>query len=449
MNKIHKIPPYSNREQVKTTHQLDEEEINLLDLIWVIAKNSKMIVLLTGAAVVLSGIISLLLPNIYCAKTEILLSQQDQGGKLTSMAQIEGLAGFAGDMLAGESTIDLYIEILRSEALKDIIIDRFHLMDVYDKESRFDTYKTFDDNLSTVNEAGVLSISIEDRDPKRSTDITNALVEELEKVTVKLNIVGAERNKKFFEKRLVKSKVDLAKAEDKLKAYQAKNKALDVTEQTKATIEGVARLKAELTVKEVQLASLRAYMTDENDEIKTIKASIKNLKERIDSMEGSGSGSSILTVGAVPALGQEYLRLTRDLKIQESIFELLTNQYEMAKLYEAKDFPGIYILQKARIPDKKVRPKRFLIVIVATLCAFLLSITFAFLREYQERMPKKDKRQWREIKKDLRLSLKALLIFILIASFLILALMFFRNFQHKGHGKNKISYEIISPENNQ
>jgi uncharacterized protein involved in exopolysaccharide biosynthesis len=448
MNKIHKIPSYSNREQVKATHQLDEEEINLLDLIWIIAKNSKMIVLLTGAAVVLSGITSLLLPNIYCAKTEILLSQQDQGGKLTSMAQMEGLAGFAGDMLAGESTIDLYVEILRSEALKDIIIDRFHLMDVYDKESRLDTYKTFDDNLSTVNEAGVLSISVEDRDPKRSTDITNALVEELEKVTVKLNIVGAERNKKFFEKRLVKSKVDLAKAEDKLKAYQAKNKALDVTEQTKATIEGVARLKAELTVKEVQLASLRAYMTDENDEIKTIKASIINLKERIDSMEGSGSGSSILTVGAVPALGQEYLRLTRDLKIQESIFELLTNQYEMAKLYEAKDFPGIYILQQARIPDKKVKPKRLLIVIIYTLFAFLLSITFAFLREHQERMSKKEKMQWREIKKDLRLSLKTLLIFILIASILILSLIFIKNFQDKDQGEKKISYEIISSEDN-
>ena len=301
MNKIHKIPSYSNDEQIKTIHQLKEEEINLLDLIWVIARNSRIIVLLTGTAAVLSIIISLLLPDIYSAKTEVLLSQQDQGSKLASIAQMGELGGFAGDILAGNTTVDMYLEILKSEALKDVIIDRFELMDVYNEESRLDTYKTLDNNVHTENEAGMLSISVEDKDPKRATDITNALVEELEKLTVKLNVVGAERNKKFFEERLIKSKADLAKAEDKLKAYQAKNKALNVTEQTKATIEGVARLKAELTVKEVQLASLRAYMTDENDEIKTIKASIKNLKERIDSMEGSGSGSSIPAVGAVPA----------------------------------------------------------------------------------------------------------------------------------------------------
>ena len=448
MNKIHKIPSYSNDEQIKTIHQLEEEEINLLDLIWVIARNSRIIVLLTGTAAVLSIIISLLLPDIYSAKTEVLLSQQDQGSKLASIAQMGELDGFAGDILAGNTTVDMYLEILKSEALKDVIIDRFELMDVYNEESRLDTYKTLDNNVHTENEAGMLSISVEDKDPKRATDITNALVEELEKLTVKLNVVGAERNKKFFEERLIKSKADLAKAEDKLKAYQAKNKALNVTEQTKATIEGVARLKAELTVKEVQLASLRAYMTDENDEIKTIKASIKNLKERIDSMEGSGSGSSIPAVGAVPALGQEYLRLTRDLKIQESIFELLTNQYEMAKLYEAKDFPGIYILQQARIPDKEVKPKRFLIVIIVTLCVFLLSITFAFLREHHEGMPKKDKLQWREIKKNLRLSLNTLLLFLLIVSLLVVSLIFINYFQNKDHGENKSSYKIISSKNN-
>jgi capsular polysaccharide biosynthesis protein len=120
----------------------------------------------------------------------------------------------------------------------------------------------------------------------------------------------------------------------------------------------------------------------------------------------------------------------------------------MAKLYEAKDFPGIYILQQARIPDKKVKPKRLLIVIIYTLFAFLLSITFAFLREHQERMSKKEKMQWREIKKDLRLSLKTLLIFILIASILILSLIFIKNFQDKDQGEKKISYEIISSEDN-
>lgn len=455
MNKIHKIPSYPNDEQIKAARQLkaayqrDEEEINLLDLMGVIAKNSRMIVLLIAAAAVLSGIISLCLPNIYCATTEVLVSQQDQNGTLALMQQMGALAGFTGGILGSETTVDLYIEILRSEALKDIIIDRFDLMDVYDEESRLDTYKTFDDNLSTVNEAGVLSISVEDRDPKRSTDMANALAHELEKLTVKFNIVSAERNKKFFEKRLIKSKVDLTNAEDKLKTYQSKHKAFNVNEQTKATIESVARLKAELTVKEVQLASLRAYMTDENDEIKTIKASIENLKERIDSMEGSGSGSSIPTVGAVPALGQEYLRLTRDLEIQESIFELLTKQYEIAKMYEAKDFPAIYILQQARLPDKKVKPKHFLIVIVAALCAFLLGITFAFLREHQERMPKKDKMRWMEIKKDLRSSFNTLLIFILIASFLVLSFIFFKKFQHNGNEKTKISQKIISTKNNQ
>ncbi|MHC1698696.1 MAG: GumC family protein [Geobacteraceae bacterium] len=390
----------STGDQMKSSLPHDDKTINLLDYLQIIARRSGIIFGITLVAFVVSIIISLLFPSIYSSTARILPPQQDQGLKAAMLSQMGGLASLAGDMLGGGTSGDLYIGMLKTEVVKDVIIDRFNLMAEYKQKYRLDTYKVLDKTttISLGKKEGIISITVEDKDPKRAADMANAFVEELEKLTVRLNISGAGRNRKFLEERLLKAKVDLARAEDSLKVYQLKNKALDVPEQAKATIEGIAQLKAELAVKEVQLAAFRAYITDENDEIKTTKASIENLKEQIARMEGSSRGSSIPTVGSVPALGQEYLRLMRELKIQETIFEMLTKQYEMAKLTEAKDVPGIQVLQKAMVPDKKIKPKRSVIVLLATFSAFFMSILLAFVLEYQEKMSEDDRMRWQNIR---------------------------------------------------
>jgi tyrosine-protein kinase Etk/Wzc len=394
------MQPQHTNEQMSSQQPHDDDTINLLDYLEVIAKRWKMIAIATMSAFVISIVVSLLLPKIYSSTAMILPPQQDQG-MMGMMGQMLGgdLSSLAGSMLGKSTPADQYASILQSDRIKAAIIDRFKLMKEYDVDYRLDMYKKMDKivDISAGKKDGIISITVEDKDPKKAADIANAYVDELEKVTVKMSSSGAGRNKVFLENRLARAKVDLAKAEDALKAYQTKNKALDITEQAKATIEGVAQLKAQLAIQEAQLASLRAYLTDDNDEIKTAKAAIANIITQIASLEGNGRGSSIPSVGSVPALGEQYLRLMREFTIQETLVELLTKQYEMAKLSEANDVANIQVIQRAEVPDKKAKPKRSLIVLVSTFAAGFMAVLFAFICEFASRMPMEDRQRLNQI----------------------------------------------------
>lgn len=374
--------------------------INLLDYVEVIAKRWRMIAKVTLGAFVLSIAIAMMLPKIYSSTALILPPQQDSGMMGLMSAMSGGMAGLAGDLLGKGTTADLYVGILNSRAVKDALIDRFKLMEVYEQKYRLDTYKALEKKaaISAGKKDGIISITVEDKDPKLAADLANAYADELGKLTIKLNITGAGKNRGYLEDRLVKAKADLTKAEEALKTFQSANKAFDVPEQAKASIHGVAQLKAQLAVQEVQLAGMRSRFTDTTQEVIDAKAAISKLKAQMVQFEGSGRGSSIPSVGSVPELGQEYVRLMREFKVQEAIFELLTKQYEMARMSEAKDVDGVQIIQKATVPDKKSKPKRSLIVLAITFAAGFGALLCAFIREAGERMPEEDRERWGRIK---------------------------------------------------
>jgi uncharacterized protein involved in exopolysaccharide biosynthesis len=170
-----------------------------------------------------------------------------------------------------------------------------------------------------------------------------------------------------------------------------------VGDQAKASIEGVALLRGQLAAQEVQLTSYRSYLTDSSSEVIALKASIAGIRRQIAELEGKGKASAIPSLGTVPSLGEEYLRLMRNFKIQETLVELLTKQYEMTRLKESNDVSGVQVIQQARVPDKKTKPKRSLIVLGSTCAALFFAIFYSFVLEYIERMPYEDKRRWREI----------------------------------------------------
>lgn len=379
------------------------DTINLLDYLEVVAKNWRMIVRTTIIAAVLSVAYSLCLSNIYTATSRILPPQQDSSGLMGMLmgGAGGGMGGMAADLLGKGTPADMYVGILSSEAISDTIIDRFKLMDVYEQKYRVETYKLLDKkvDIAAGKKDGIISIVVEDKDPKLATAIANAYVEELGKLLAKLNITGAGQNRAYLEERLTKAKVDLVKAEDALKVFQSKNKAIDITNQAKASIEGVAMLNAQLAVQEAQLSALLSQFTNSTQEVQNIKATIRNLKGQIARLEGTQRGSSIPTVGSVPDLGQEYIRLTREFKIQESLVELLTKQNELAKLSEAKDTTGIQVIQSAREPDKKTKPKRSMIVLATTFVTGFGAVLYAFIREAGERMPPEDRERWDRIRR--------------------------------------------------
>lgn len=374
---------------------------SLLDYLLVIAKYKKMIFLTTSSASLLTALIMLTIPNIYTAKAMIIPSDDDKGAMGALMAQMGGLAGLAGGAVGSKSTSELYITMLKSETVKDPLIDRFKLLEVYKAKLRADVYSVLDKKVlvSLGKKDGVITISVEDKDPKRAADMANAYVYELGKLASGLNMTGAGNNRLFLEKRITKARTDLSRAEEALKEFQSKNKAISVTDQAKATIEGIVQLRAQLAIQEVQLGTLQRQFTETSQEVKTTKAMVANLRTQIGQLEGKGSGgsSSIPNVGNMPQLGQDYLRLMRDFKIQEAVVEMLTKQYEVSQLNEVKDITPFQVLQKAKPPEKKTKPTRRKKVQAAMLLSFIGSCILALILENIQQMPATKKARWKSL----------------------------------------------------
>lgn len=348
---------------------------SLFDYLALLVKRWRLIAGITLAVTVISIIVVLLIPCIYTAKAMILPREDDKGIMGAMMAQLGGLggvAGIAGGGLGGATKAGLYVTMLKSETVKDPIIDSFKLKDLYEAKYRADVYTALDKNviITAGKKDGVITIAVDDKNPKRAADLANAYVDELGKLAARLTMTSAGKDRGYLEERLAAARADLAKAEDVLKAFQSRNKAVSVTDQAKATIEGVAQLRAQLAAQEVQLATFRRQFTEQSQEVKTAKSTVANLQTQIVKLEGNGGGSSsIPSVGSMPQLGQEYLRLMREFKIQETLVELLTKQYEVAKLSEVKDVSPFQVLQKAKVPERRSKPVRSKVVAIAFLAA--------------------------------------------------------------------------------
>lgn len=357
-------------------HCFSHQYPTLIDYLQVIVKRRRMIFTVTLAAVSISLAFSFILPNIYVAKTMIVPVQEDKSLMPALMGQLGGLAGLAGGSLGGPTQADLYVTLLKSDSVKDALIDKFKLMDVYKKKFHSDASKELAENsvIDAGKKDGVITITVEDTNPRRAADLANAYIEELGKIALLLSVSEAGKSRMFFEDRLTRAKADLSLSEEALRQFQAKNKAIDLSGQVKASIEGIAKLKAELATQEVKLANLTRQFTDTSQEVKSATATVTSLKAQIMKLEGGEDVGSIPTFSSMPYIGREYIRLMREVKVQESLVELLTKQYEIARLTESKDIPSFQIIDKARIPDKKTKPRRLLIVLSVTIYAIVMSI---------------------------------------------------------------------------
>lgn len=375
--------------------KMPEEEISLFDFLQVFIKHWKMFVKFPIIVAIITAIVSLMIPNQYTATT-LILPGDDKGGLMSAMmSQLGGMAGLAGGALGGATKADLYVTMLKSETVKDPLIESNKLMQVFDIEKRSTAYKMLDGMSQIIagKKDGVISISVTTKDPKLSATLANGYVQELGNMTASLEMTGASKNKYFLEKQLAGARTDLTKAENDLKTFQSKNKAISVPDQAKATIESVAQLRGQLAIQEVQLGALQRQFTDKSQEVKSAKATVTQLKSQITSLEGKGVGA-IPSVGAVPALGQEYIRLMREFKIQEAIVEMLTKQYELSKVNSQKDVSPFQVIQVAKVPELKSKPKRSVIVLLSGVVSEILMVLLAFIMEAFNKMSVEDRERF-------------------------------------------------------
>ncbi|PKN65140.1 MAG: lipopolysaccharide biosynthesis protein [Deltaproteobacteria bacterium HGW-Deltaproteobacteria-15] len=399
----------------------EEEEIKLTDLLLVLLRRKMMIVLLVVLAIVVSVILSLQIPNKYTATARILPPRDSTSSGISGiLSQAGTIGGLASQFIGGgKSTSDIYVGIMQSRTVADTLIKKFDLQKHYGQTFRADVYLTLTSRtkFEVSPTAQIVSVSVEDVDRERAAQMANTYIEALDQINRTVNTNEGQRKRVFLEKRLQSVKEDLARAETTLKEFQEKYKVVAIEEQAKATIGGAAAIIGQIIAAQTELEVLKQFGTERQNEAVMLSSKVEELQRHLSRMESGNPGKDVLQDSKMgnqgipgfyipfddlPNLGLQLVRLMREAKVQEEVFKLLTSQFEVAKIEEAKDVNTIQVLDRAVPPDKKSGPKRGIIVIASTVAGFFVAVFIAFFLEYLQRVRTNEPDLYRQVAKHLR-----------------------------------------------
>lgn len=363
------------------------DEIHLLDLAIVLARHKKLVAGLPVATGLIALVVSLMMTPIFTGTVKILPPQQNSGGLAAAMLnQLGGLSGVAGSMAGLKSPNDLYVGILESRTIADSLINRFKLRERYEVDTMDEARNALDKivDIGTGKKDGIISISVDDQDPKFAAELANAYVDELEKLTQSMAISEASQRRLFFERQLKQTKDQLADAEVALRKMQEKTGMIQPDGQVQAIIGKIAELKGMIAAKEVQIKAMRTFAAAQNPDLMRIQEELNALRVQLAQLERNRpnkEGDFMVPAGNLPEAGVEYVRRMRDVKYYETLFEMLAKQYELAKVDEAKDSSSLQVLDKAVPAERKTKPKRTVIMLLGIFAGGMLGICLAFMRD--------------------------------------------------------------------
>jgi len=351
----------------------EDDEISLLDLLQTIVDNLRLLVLGPLAVGLAALGISFLIPPTYTAKTQFLPPQQQQSSAASLLSSLGSLGGLSGAAAGIKNPADQYISYLKSVTLQDALIERFKLQERYDQKYKADTRKALTDNVKAVSgKDGLITLEVDDKDPKFAADLANAHVEELSKLLGKLAVTEAQQRRLFFEKQLQRSKDNMIAAERELRSTGVSDAVLKSS--PASAVSAVASLKAQITAQEVKLGSMRSYLAETAPEFRQAMAELANLRNQLAKQEKDEPVQD-------KSAGNDYISKYREFKYQETLFELFAKQYEVARVDEAREGAVIQVLDAAQPPERKAKPKKALIAIIATLATGFALLLFVFVRQ--------------------------------------------------------------------
>lgn len=390
-----------------------ERQAERMRLLW---DHRQLLLKSAGVGLILFTLVAFLIPNSYTSIAQLMPPDGQSSSALAMMSALvgksgAGFAGLTGDLLGLKSSGAVFIGVLRSETSQDRIIQQFDLKKLYRTRLIADARKKLDQNttISEDRKSGIITISVTDRSPQRAAAMANAYVDELNTLVAELSTSAAHRERVFLEERLKVAKVDLDDASNQLAQFSSKNNTLDMQTEGKAVLEAASTLAGELIAAESQLQGLRQIYTDNNPRVRALNGRVQELQKQMEKFGGTQqnpSGNPIQPLNAassqtddpslrtdspfptmrnLPLLGAKYADFYRRAKIQETVFELLTEQYELAKVQEAKETPSVKVLDPARVPERKSFPPRLLVMLFGTLFAFaVVSIWVVYSKGWSE-----------------------------------------------------------------
>jgi uncharacterized protein involved in exopolysaccharide biosynthesis len=388
---------------------VDKDSMFIFEFFAVILRWRRLLIVNTLLAALMVLVIMLIFfPNWFTATTSIMPPEKDTGsfafggGMFTSgLGALLGGSGLALPGLASPS--DLYASILRSRAVALAVIEKHNLKEVFNVDLEIKALQELYGRTNiSVHADGIISLSYEDVDPQRAADIASSFIEELNRVNTENLVSKARATREFIERRLEESLEDLKAAEENYEAFQKEHKAFSLEEQVKASINTIATLKGELVLAEIELGVMKKSLSPDNNRYQNQLFKIEQIRKQIKELqsgENAAGDSSMfgVSIAKAPELGLEFVRLTRELKIQETIFELLKQQYEHAKIQEMRDTPTVQILDEARVPELKSRPKRVFTAALGGVLSFGLTLFFVLAYEFTQREKEKGSELYRRI----------------------------------------------------
>ena len=362
---------------------------------------------LAGAVVIAavgSLIVALLIPSRYSATTALMPPDSQSGSGMLAALLSKGGPGLGllgSDLLGLKSSSAVFQSVLRSRTVEDRIVNRFDLRQVYGEKLFQATRKRLEEETEITEDrkSGIITITVNDRDPKRAAAIANAYVEELGRLVAELDTSSAHRERVFLEERLKSVKQELDTAARDFSEFSSKNMAIDIKEQGKAMVEAAATLQGELIAAQSEEESLRQVYTDSNVRIRSLQARVAELKQQLEKLGGKGETSVsdstspnddlYPSIKKLPLLGVTYADLYGRVKVEETVYELLTQQYELAKVQEAKEIPSVRVLDTAVVPERRSGPKRLQILLSGVLLCLFGAVGWVLVAE-----------NWKQVRAD-------------------------------------------------
>lgn len=369
-----------------------DTEISLLDHLILMLENKRFIALFVLGAALVATIVAFILPVRYEGKVVLLPPAQNSSlgssliGQLGNLGALGSIASLASGGLGIKNPSDMYVALITSRTVEDAMIKRFNLMQEYREKRLSDARKELENRTSVSAGAkdGLIRLSVEDHDPARAAELANGYVEEYRKLSATLAITEASRRRLFFEQQLAQTKDNLTAAENAMTQTEQSTGVLQIDSQARTLIESAAILRAQVAAKQVQIQGMRAYAAEDNPDLILAKQELAALQSQLARIASSPNdpGSDInLSKGRVTQAGMEYLRRYRDLKYQETVYELLAKEFEIAKLDEAREGSIVQIVDPAVPPDRRSSPHRLFIILGTTIVAFMFAIFWLSLRQ--------------------------------------------------------------------
>ena len=377
----------------------NNDEIHLLDILTALARQKKILFTVPLITGVLAIAAAFLIKPTFSSTAVILPPQQQSSGVSAMLGQLGGLAGAAGGITGLKNPNDLYVAMLQSRTIADKLISHFDLKTRFEVETLDEARKKLDGMATAASDkAGTISVLVEDKDPKFAAELANAFVSELSNLTKGLAITDAAQRRLFFEKQLIAVKDDLANAEIALRKTQESTGMLQLDGQVQGIIRNVAQLEGTIAAKEVQLNAMRSFATNNNPDLLRLQGEIQGYQAQLEKLKTgklSKDGDLMVPTGKIPEVGIEYIRSLRNVKYQETIFELLSKQYELAKIDEAKESSNIQILDNAVPAEKKSKPKKLIIIFIGFIGGAFLALFMALIRDAYLRSTKDEGSNYR------------------------------------------------------